>query len=318
MLGGFAWAALSVIIFSGWFVVTRFGVTHQLRIWDIVALRFGIGAILLLPALFGRANRLRRRDWSEGLLLAVLWGAPFVLFVALGIQLTSTAQASAITPTLMPVFAGLFGWLALREPFGRTRLLGYVAIIGGLAAMIFGNGFAAGRHILGGGLPSIIAAAMWGAYTLRFRRSGLTAFQAAALVCFWSAVLYLPAYWAFGLSRLGDATFREVAFQAVYQGVLMSAVAIVTFNRAVALLGSRSAAAIIALVPVTATVMAVPILGETPSLIGGVAIGFIAVGVILAAQPAASTQKFARPAGEFDDPIVFPPDTEPGQGRVVF
>jgi len=31
-LAGLAWAALTVAIFSGWFVVTRFSVTRELRI----------------------------------------------------------------------------------------------------------------------------------------------------------------------------------------------------------------------------------------------------------------------------------------------
>ncbi|TDY27082.1 hypothetical protein B0G81_7623 [Paraburkholderia sp. BL6665CI2N2] len=46
-MAGFAWAALTVMIFSGWFVVTRFGVTRELRIWDIAA---ATAVIALLPA----------------------------------------------------------------------------------------------------------------------------------------------------------------------------------------------------------------------------------------------------------------------------
>jgi drug/metabolite transporter (DMT)-like permease len=47
---GFIWATVSLMIFSGWFVITRFRVTHELRIWDIMALRFGVGAALLGPS----------------------------------------------------------------------------------------------------------------------------------------------------------------------------------------------------------------------------------------------------------------------------
>src|SRR3546814_4276860 len=71
---GLVFAAISVLIFSGWFVVTRFTVTHQLRIWDVTALRFGVGAVLLSPVLF--KQRLPAAAWLEGLLYAVLWGAP--------------------------------------------------------------------------------------------------------------------------------------------------------------------------------------------------------------------------------------------------
>jgi hypothetical protein len=48
---GFAWAGLSVAILSGWFVVTRVGFRHALNVWDVTALRFGEGAILLTPTL---------------------------------------------------------------------------------------------------------------------------------------------------------------------------------------------------------------------------------------------------------------------------
>jgi drug/metabolite transporter (DMT)-like permease len=74
ILSGFAWAAVTVTIFAGWFVVTRFGVTHDLRVWDITALRFGVGALILLPVLFGRIGRLPTGAWIEGLLFSALWG----------------------------------------------------------------------------------------------------------------------------------------------------------------------------------------------------------------------------------------------------
>src|SRR3954451_9541498 len=79
--------------------------------------------------------------------------------------------------------------------------------------------------LLSGGSPSpagfaclILASAMWAVYTLRFQRSGLAPIQAAALICFWSAVLFLPAYLLFDLVRLGSAPVREVVVQTIYQG----------------------------------------------------------------------------------------------------
>jgi drug/metabolite transporter (DMT)-like permease len=284
--GGLAWAALAVCVFSGWFVVTRLGVLHQLRTWDVLALRFGGGALLMLPVLFKGSPRLPRRAWGEGLLFALFWGAPFVLLVALGLQLTSAALASSITPALMPIFSGLIGFLVWGEPPARSRLLGYVAIVGGLTALIAGDAPNHGAPSLGGVVALILAAGMWATYTLRFRRSGLTPLQAAALVSFWSAVFYLPLYLVLGLSRLGDAPPSALAFQVVYQGLMMSVVAIVAFNRAVASLGAGAAAAITALIPVIATAIAVPVLDERPSEIGAIAIGIIAIGVILAAQSA--------------------------------
>jgi len=290
-LVGFGWAGLSVAIFSGWLVVTRFSVTHELRIWDIIALRFGGGALVLLPVLFGPSRRLSRQAWTEGLLFSALWGAPFVFLVALGLRLGSASEVASITPGLMPVFAGLLAWAVLREPPGSARLFGYGAIVGGVIVLVVGGTSSYGPPNLSGLAALILAAIMWAIYGLRFRRSSSTPMQAAALICFWSAALYLPIYGFFGLSRLGSAGLLEIAFQAVYQGLLMGAFAVITFNRAVTLLGPRAAAAIIALLPVVTTAMAVPILGEVPTRLDGAAMVLIAAGVIFAARPAQTLKR---------------------------
>lgn len=283
---GFAWAALTVMIFSGWFVVTRFGVTRELRIWDIAALRFGIGAVLLAPAVVRRGSRLSAAGWGEGLIFAVLWGVPFVLLVALGLKLTSAAQAASVAPTLMPVFAGVFAWGFLRERQGRLRWLGYAAIVTGLVFLVVAGAAAHGAPDIRGIAALAAAAAMWAVYTLLFRRSRLTPIQSAALICVWSTALYLPAYLFLGLSRFSFASPGEIALQALYQGVLMSGVALITYNRAVSLLGSSAATAVIALLPAVASILAIPVLGETPSSAEGISIVVIVLGVLLASRPA--------------------------------
>lgn len=283
-LAGLLWAALAVSIFSGWFVITRFSVTRELRIWDITALRFGIGALLLAPVLVRRRSTLSRTAWREGLAFAMLWGTPFVLLVALGLSLTSAAQAASITPTLMPLFAGVFAWAFLGERQGRQRWIGFAAIFAGLSLLVLAGAAAHGPPSLPGLGALAAASAMWAVYTLLFRKSGLTSIQSAALICFWSAVVFLPAYVLLGLSRFSHASTAEIALQAFYQGVLMSGVAIFTFNRAVSLLGSAAATAIIALLPAVASLLAIPVLGETPSGVEWAAIATIVAGVLLATR----------------------------------
>ncbi|MFX8848600.1 EamA/RhaT family transporter, partial [Acinetobacter baumannii] len=87
----------SVAILSGWFVVTRLGLRHELRIWDVIALRFGKGALFLTPFLLKGPSHLPLRDWAQGLVLAFLWGAPFILLVALALQLTTATLTSTVT-----------------------------------------------------------------------------------------------------------------------------------------------------------------------------------------------------------------------------
>jgi drug/metabolite transporter (DMT)-like permease len=287
-LAGLLWAGLTVTIFAGWFVVTRFSVTRELRLWDVTALRFGVGALLLSPALLRRGHRLPAARWGEGLLYACLWGLPFVLLVAFGLQRTSAGQAAAIAPTLMPVFAGLFAWAVLKELQGRVRWLGHGIIVAGIVCMVAAGAAAHGMADPLGLAALACGSSMWAVYTLLFRRSSLTPVQSAALICVWSALLFLPVYVLGGLSRLGQASGAEIALQVLYQGVLMSGVAIVSFNRAVALLGPAAASAIIALIPAVAALAAIPVLGEWPAPLEAVALACVVGGVLLSARRAPS------------------------------
>jgi hypothetical protein len=119
---GVVWGSLSVAILSGWFVVTRLGLRQDLRVWDVIALRFGEGAVLWTPALLVGSSRLRFQAWSQGIVLAVLWGAPFILLVGLGLQATSATLTSSVTPALMPVFAGFIAWTFFGERPCRWQL----------------------------------------------------------------------------------------------------------------------------------------------------------------------------------------------------
>ena len=285
---GYAWAGLSVIIFSGWFVATRFSVTRELRIWDITALRFGIGALLLAPTIMRGSSRLPWAAWRKGFVFAMLWGVPFVLLVALGLRLTSAAEAASIAPTIMPVFAGVFAFVFMRQSQGPMRWIGYAAILAGLACLLSAAALNRGAPDPVGVAALVGAGGLWAAYTLIFRASGLTATQAAALICIWSAALFLPVYLFFGLSRFALASWSELLLQIIYQGVLMSGVAIFSFNRAVSQLGPSAATAIIALLPAVVAMLAIPVLAETPTLAEGLSIAVIVIGVLLASRPAPS------------------------------
>lgn len=285
---GVLWSGVSLAVFSGWFVVTRLGFQQNLDLWDVVALRFGGGACFLLPFLLRGPSRLAMSDWPQGIILSFLWGVPFVILVAFGLRVTSATMTSAITPALMPVFAGAFTWVGLGEACSARQLTGFALIIVGLVALSTGFWFEHARLDVFGLLALIGAAAMWALYSLTFKRSTLTAMQAAGLVCVWSAVLYIPIYLLSGISRLGHAHFGELLFQACYQGFMMSVVANFAFNRAVSLLGSAAATTVIALVPVAATILAIPILHELPSKLSAIAVAAIAGGVFWASRSASA------------------------------
>ena len=57
---GVAWALLAILIWSGWFVLTRLSLVENLSTYDIAALRFGTAGLLLLPVVLKQGFGLKQ------------------------------------------------------------------------------------------------------------------------------------------------------------------------------------------------------------------------------------------------------------------
>lgn len=138
------------------------------------------------------------------------------------------------------------------------------------------------RARLGPRTVSIAAALLWACFTVVIRQARLDPLHTTALVCTGSALIYLPVYLALhGGARLARLAPAELAFQAVFQGVLVTILSLVLYARAIALLGASAAAAFGALVPALSALLAVPLLGEWPKPADWLAIALVSVGVYL-------------------------------------
>lgn len=234
-------------------------------------------------------STVRRLESATGALDArhpprVSMGRSFYFFLGTGIQWTSAILASAITPAMMPVFAGLLAWLVLGTKPRAWPFIGYALIVVGLMVLTTVYGMKNGWPNMAGIAFLLLASMMWATFTMRVRRTGFSSIQATALICFWSAAFYFPIYFATGVTSLSSISITELIYQSVYQGILMSVVAVFSFNRAVVILGPRAAASIIALVPVSVTLLSTVVFGEFPSPGTLLADFLIAVGVITAAK----------------------------------
>ena len=278
---GSAAAIFAVTIWAAWIVGTRHAVTGTLPPEAVGLLRMAVPALLFMPVWLrvGVAPR-----GIRGLIaLCVLGaGAPFFVIVATGMKFAPAADIGPLLPGTMPLFAALLAVLVDRERIGPARLIGYALIVAGIVA-IAGRGtfdFTSGAW-RGHGLV-LIGAFLWAIYTIAFRRSRLGAFEAAALIGFWSTLLLLP----FGTLPLVEAWRAghgwEIAAQAVIQGVFSGILGLVCYGLAVAKLGTSRAAAFAALSPVLAALIAIPVLGEVPDLAAVIGVVATSIGVALA------------------------------------
>jgi drug/metabolite transporter (DMT)-like permease len=138
----------------------------------------------------------------------------------------------------------------------------------------------------------LTGACLWGIYTHAYRRSGLSALQAAALIGLWSFLILLPFGALSLIHAIGDGLAGPVILQAVLQGLLSGVAGIVLYGIAVDRLGASRAAAVSPLAIVLAALIAVPALGEIPAAAARVGIILATLGVVLASgvfsQPSSS------------------------------
>lgn len=282
MAAGFAWGLVTVLIWAGWMVATRLGVTTTLSVYDLTALRFGAAGLVLLPVVLRRGLALDRLGPGGLALLVAGAGAPYAIVAGFGFAFAPVHDA-ALIPGTMPVFVALLSAALFGERIAPRRGAGLALVLVGVGVLVGASLWQARAPAqwLGYGF-FLLAAWLWACFTLVVQRARLDPLHATGIVAVGSAVLFLPVYLLLLDSRIPEAPVADVLVQTVYQGILTSIVALVAYGRVVRLLGSTRGAAIASLVPVAATLLAIPVLGEWPSVrdMGGVVL--ISLGVALA------------------------------------
>ncbi len=282
---GYAAGTVTVLIWSTWFLATRHSAATPLGSIDIGLIRFGIPALVLSPIW------LRTGLMPKGLplhLLAIMvagCGAIFFLVTTLAIHSTPAASSGILLGGSMPLATALIGILLFRERPDATRIAGLAAIVAGVLILLV-------RSLADASLPwtSFVllpaGAVLWASYTHSFRRSGLSAIQASALIAIWSFLIMAVLALMFGIS-LPQAALPEIGLQVLSQGILSGLVAMVAYGTAVRTLGGTQAAAFTALTPVLATLGGGFLLGEQMGLAEISAAVITGIGVALSTGIAA-------------------------------
>jgi drug/metabolite transporter (DMT)-like permease len=266
-------------IWAGWIVVARLGLRTGLTPWDIAALRFGVGGLLLLPYLRQKGLAIERLGWV-GLAAVVLGcGAPMVLLVNAGLLFAPAAHAGGLFSGMVPLMVALLAARILHEAFTSAKSVGITLILAGVIGIVWSADGTIGTRQNIGHVLFVGGAFSWACFTVAMRRARLDGLHAAAIAAVGNLVLYLPVYAVIAGASLFKAPLADIALQAFVQGFLTAVISLLLYGRAVSILGASGGAAFPALCPALTAVLAIPILGEWPTAIDWIAIIFISAGV---------------------------------------
>jgi len=274
---GIGLALIAVVIWAAWLPATRVAIDDGLGPLDISLLRYAVPAVMLAPV-WWRLGLLPKGVPIPLLLAMFCWGAPFVLLISAGMARASIAHTAAMVPCTMPVIAAVSAWAIYGERIPHERRTG-IALIACAALLVLGSVMTGGGEtdLTAIGLL-LLASCGWAAYTVAYRRSGLTAMQAAAVVFAWSTLLLIPLILVRG-TALTDLPVSSLLFHIMTQGLLSGFIATIAYGIAINRLGVPRAASFSVLVPVLATALAVVLLGERPSALDSVALAMGTLGV---------------------------------------
>jgi drug/metabolite transporter (DMT)-like permease len=298
-------AVAVLLIWTSFILVARSSATRSLTAFDIAWLRFVFSGLLVLPVLAWRWPRFLAGlgptstvAFQRLAALAGIAGMGYCMLAYSGFFFAPVSHAAVLLPGSLPLWTALLAWLWLGESLSRGRALG-------LGLIACGGVFVGGVSLLRafdsgdtwkGDLLFMAASLSWASYGVLCRRWRIGAVDATLAIALGCLVSYVPVYGLGVLagaiaSHLGTAPWREIAFQAIYQGGLSMLAAGLAYTQVIQTFGPLRTTMLTALVPPLAALLAVPLLGEPlglPALVGLACVGLGLMVGLRAAAPRSS------------------------------
>ena len=276
-------ALTAVTIWALFLIGTRWGVSGNFSVEEILLLRLFSAALITTPLMLKHGVLLRGQSLIGTFMLTLGSSAVFPYFVSLGLSFASASDAGALAPGLLPFWTALFSWLILGELISKIRLVGLAIILLGATLVglwqIVGN---AEPDAWKGHLLFLLGAGLFSIYTVYFRKSGLSPVRGLVIGLFWGTLVFVPILILSGNVSFYSVSAYQIFNMSILQGVLNAVVALLFYSIAIRSIGAAEAGAFGALTPILALLGGVVFLGETFTLIDSFGVILVALGVVIA------------------------------------
>ena len=279
---GYLAATATLIMWAGFSLVSRLGGKSILTPYDIFALRLITASLVLLPF----AGSMPAGAWRDRRLwlLTILCSLVYCPLAFNGFKYAPASHGGILLSGLQPFLISIVAWLIAGTRPGRMRCIGLSFIAAGIvcAAMPYFTVWSADSVF--GDFLILLSSILWAFYGVLAARWGYSAWTLTRAVAFGSAVIYLPIYALWLPKALNAAPLSMIVIQSFFQGIVATILAMLTYLKTIALLGTERAAAFLALVPIVIGIAAVPLLDENLTLWLSAGIIFVSLGSYIASR----------------------------------
>jgi drug/metabolite transporter (DMT)-like permease len=276
-------ALATVTIWAAFLIGTRFAVSGNLTVDEVLILRLVPAFLIMLPVMFKLGVIIKGQSIFSLLMIALGATAVFPYLISTGVYYAPASDAGALAPGMLPFWTALFAFFITGEKPSKIRALGLIIIL--LGAFLVGSYsifLSHGQDTWKGHFLFLAGSGMWSIYSVYFRQSGINPLTGLVFGLFWGTAVVIPILLLLGDVSFEKATVVDIISMTILQGLLIAILAMLLYNFAIQQLGPAQTAAFGALTPILALIGGFVFLGEAITLLKSVGIFIVAVGVVLA------------------------------------
>lgn len=258
---GYLFVLITMCIWVGFTIFSRLNLHWHVSAWDLVAMRFAIAFLILMPVLIYKKD-LAFLWHPRPVILALTGGLAYCLTVYTAFLQAPAAHAAIFLNGCIPLCTAVAAYLLFRQPFDKHTWLSLSIMSSALVLMSYLMLYDQATAFGLGDLLFFISAVWWGIFTVLLKQWKLSAWHSMASVAIWSAIIYLPVYVLFVPKHFQEAEPIHLVIQGLFHGVMVVIIATLTYVAAIERLGAFKTGSIVTLAPFIAAVIAVPLLDE--------------------------------------------------------
>lgn len=263
-----------VMIWSGWIIISKWGLSHALTVWDVTGIRFlTAGFIMFIYALLSKTS-IKALFTPSIIVCSLCCGSFYVCASLIGLLMSDAANTGVIINGSLPIMCAaiLFVWKKLR--LSSVQYVGVMLIL--LANILLFT--SSGGATISALLWLLVAAFSIAFYSVSMKVWHINIKTIMISVPLINALFFTP-IWLFLPSHLSSAPLNEIILQGVYQGIVVSIFALFCMTYSINKLGAVSASTIMALVPIVSVLLAMVFLEQHMSLQMALSIVICSLGI---------------------------------------
>jgi drug/metabolite transporter (DMT)-like permease len=280
-IGPIVASLVAVLIWAAWFPITKLAVNSTLNEWQLCVIRFFVSGTIAIPILvrtgFGVSPGIG--GVVRAIAIAICAGVGYVALASIALEFAPSIYGM-VTPVSMATSSTVLAIFFSGRTINAFTITSFFLFAIGIA--LLANGESRSDPYAFVGIVLFVAAGMlFSVYNIAVSRWRLDPFHATALVSFYSFLIAIPVgIWQFG-GNMPPISWPELALQALYQGVLVSYVALLLFTYAIKRFGASRASYLALLVPATSVLLSTLVLGEKAEPVVIVSVCLLILGMSL-------------------------------------